>query len=90
MPPEEVTIVCPKCAHVYRDWYRASMNLDLDAFDETYIDEASSAVCPRCSYKVYFDSLIVRDGDFELGDDDEDTDEGSASDEDRSSAPGTP
>jgi transposase len=35
------------------------MNLDLDDFDEEYVDAASSAVCPNCGHKVYFDNLVV-------------------------------
>jgi DNA-directed RNA polymerase subunit RPC12/RpoP len=72
-PPERVTVRCPHCGHVYDDWYRPSINLDIEHFDDAYLDAASSAVCPTCEFKVYFDSLIVRDdtliweqGDFEV------------------------
>jgi hypothetical protein len=43
------------------------MNLDLDDFDDEYLDKASSAVCPKCGRKVYFHSLVVRDGVFFVG-----------------------
>lgn len=66
-PPEEITVQCPKCGHVYEDWCR-SVNLDLDRdFDEQYLEECSSAICPKCSHKVYFDNLIVRNGVWQFG-----------------------
>jgi len=65
-PPSEVTVTCPKCAHVYQDWRRPSVNLDLDNFDEEYLDRCMSAVCPACGHKVYFSALIVEDGVFHL------------------------
>jgi hypothetical protein len=40
------------------------MNLDLDNFDEEYIDEMSSAVCPNCHYKIHLDSMVVKDDVF--------------------------
>jgi len=66
-PPEDVTLVCPECGLQYKDWWRPSVNLDLDDFDEKYLEECSSAVCPSCGHKVYFDSLVVRNGVFHLG-----------------------
>jgi hypothetical protein len=63
-PPREVEVCCPNCSSVYRDWYRPSLNLDLDDFDDDYIDAASSAVCPSCGHKIYFDSLVVIDNVF--------------------------
>ena len=63
-PPEFVTVICPKCGNQYEDWYRPSVNLDLDDFDEKYLDECCSAVCPKCGHKVYFESLVVKDGAF--------------------------
>ena len=64
-PIEEIEIVCPKCNKTYKDWYRGSINLRLDDFDEDYIDECSSAICPYCKFKVYFDTLVVdKDGVF--------------------------
>lgn len=66
MPPEDVTVQCPSCQHVYTDWHRASVNLDLDDFDEEYVDECSSAVCPKCQHKVYFSTLTVKGGVFQF------------------------
>jgi Zn ribbon nucleic-acid-binding protein len=65
-PPREVDVVCPKCGHQYQDWSR-SVNLDLDDFDEEYLDKCSSAVCPQCQHKVYFDTLVVKNGIFHFG-----------------------
>ena len=66
-PPEEITVQCPKCGHSYQDWFRASVNLDLDAFDSEYLEQCSTATCPECQYKVNLDVLIVEDGVFKLG-----------------------
>lgn len=66
MPIETVEVECPNCGHRYEDWQRRSVNLDLDDFDEAYLDECSSAVCPQCKFKVRFESLIVRDGTLYL------------------------
>ena len=40
MPPEAITVQCPKFGKLYKDGYRGSLNLDLDVFDEEYIREA--------------------------------------------------
>jgi DNA-directed RNA polymerase subunit RPC12/RpoP len=67
-PPREITVICPKCWAEYRDWIRPSINLALDDFDEEYLDQATSATCPKCMHKVSIDVLIVReDGVWELG-----------------------
>ncbi len=60
-------MICPKCSHQYEDWYRASINLELDDFDDEYLDRASSSICPKCNYKVSHNVLIVRrDGVWDL------------------------
>lgn len=84
MPPEDVTVVCPKCGLKYQDWWRPSVNLDLDDFDEEYLDQCSSAVCPRCGTKVYFDSLVVTNGVFHLGHEDPPADTNELLDDDHS------
>ena len=66
-PPEEITVECPKCGNLYEDWYRASVNLDLDDFDEEYLDQCSSATCPECQHKVNLDVLVVEGGVFQMG-----------------------
>lgn len=67
MPPEEITIRCPKCGLSYQSWYRPSMNLQLDNFDDDYIKEMSTATCPECRHTVALGVLIVRrDGVWEL------------------------
>ena len=47
--PRSITVKCPNCGTRYEDWHRASMNLDLDDFDEEYLREASTATCPSCA-----------------------------------------
>ena len=36
-PPREITVTCPDCGHIYEDWYRPSINLSLDDFDDDYL-----------------------------------------------------
>ncbi len=60
-PPEKITVCCPACGKDYEDWYRASINLGLDDFDNEYIQEATSSKCKHCDHVVKHDSLIVRD-----------------------------
>ncbi len=66
-PPEEITVECPKCGHLYEDWFRASVNLDLDAFDDEYLDRCSTATCAEWQHKVNLDVLVVEDGVFKFG-----------------------
>ena len=64
-PVEKISILCPNCGTEYEDWWRPSVNLALDDFDEEYFEACSSAVCPDCGFRVDIDMLIVdRGGDF--------------------------
>ena len=65
-PPEDIFVDCPKCHALYKDWFRASINFGLgDDFDEEYLEECSTSVCPECGYKVSHDLLVVEpDGVF--------------------------
>ena len=67
-PPEEITVLYPKCGEEYRDWIRRSVNADLDpeiAADEEYLREASSVTCPRCAHRIEIGTLIANlHGDF--------------------------
>jgi hypothetical protein len=63
-PVEPITIQCPECGHTFNDWYRPSVNLGLDDFDEDYLNECSSAICPACGHKVDIDILLA---EFEEG-----------------------
>jgi endogenous inhibitor of DNA gyrase (YacG/DUF329 family) len=58
-PPQEITLQCPRCGERYRNWFRASMNLNLEHFDEEDIRDASTATCPRCGQVVDLGALIV-------------------------------
>ncbi len=60
-PPEEIVVECPKCKHRFETWYRASMNLALDDFDEDYIREATVKTCPKCKKVIKLHSLIVEE-----------------------------
>jgi len=64
-PVTTITVKCPRCGKVYGDWYRASVNLMLDDFDDDYPDECSRATCPDCGYTVKFETLVVdKEGTF--------------------------
>ena len=54
-----MTVECPKCETRYEDWHRASINLDLDDFDEEYLVRASTAICPKCGQVVELKTLVV-------------------------------
>ena len=58
-PIETITVRCPGCQHEYEDWYRASMNLGMDDFDDDYIRRASTATCPKCGHVVNLGVLVV-------------------------------
>lgn len=58
-PPRPITVECPKCGARYEDWHRASINLDLDNFDEEYLRAASTATCPNCGHIVELLTLTV-------------------------------
>ena len=58
-PPQAITVKCPGCGNVFEDWYRASVYMMMDDFDDEYLDECSSAICPQCGYKVEFAMLVV-------------------------------
>ncbi len=66
-PPEDIIVECPDCGLVYEDWYRPSLNLDLDDFDEEYVREASTATCPSCHRLVEIGTLIVQDDIWRSG-----------------------
>jgi DNA-directed RNA polymerase subunit RPC12/RpoP len=61
-PPREIEVVCPKCGHEYKDWYRPSINSTLDpemAGDEDDMSEATSATCPECGHRVPIEVLLA-------------------------------
>ena len=62
-PPEPIEVTCPDCGHRYVDWYRPSINLSLDDFDDDYLEEASTTTCPRCRSKYDLGTLFARRGD---------------------------
>ena len=58
-PPTSIRVRCPKCGTSYEDWYRPSINLALDDFDEDYLRSASTATCPNCETVVDVETLLV-------------------------------
>lgn len=62
-PVQDISVICPSCHHTFTTWHRASLNLQLDNFDEDYIRSATLKVCPQCRAEIRLNSLIVgRDG----------------------------
>ena len=59
-PPTEISVTCPDCGHGYRDWYRPSINLTLDDFDDDYLEQASTTTCPKCGVKHDLDVLMAQ------------------------------
>ena len=59
-PVEQIVVKCPNCGTRYEDWYRGSVNLNLDDdFDEEYLRQASTATCPTCGHVVELHTLVV-------------------------------
>ncbi|GIW41430.1 MAG: hypothetical protein KatS3mg076_2007 [Candidatus Binatia bacterium] len=58
-PVVDIWVVCPECGQRYQDWYRPSINLTLDSFDEEYLREATTSKCPECGYVVEHAALVV-------------------------------
>ena len=61
-PVKKIEVESPRCAIVYEDWYRASINLDLDDFDAEYVREAATATCPQCGHVIALETLVVEHG----------------------------
>jgi large subunit ribosomal protein L7/L12 len=67
-PPEQIEVECPSCGTTYWDWYRGSVNLDLEGWEaddpevQAYLRQCSSATCPKCRHVVELEMLLV-DGD---------------------------
>jgi hypothetical protein len=60
-PITQITVMCPNCGEVFKDWWRASVNAELDpglATDE-YLDEASTAKCPNCKEHIELGPVTV-------------------------------
>ena len=57
-PPREIEVTCPDCGHVYLDWYRPSINLSLDSFDDAYLEEASTTTYPECGVKYDLGDVV--------------------------------
>ncbi len=66
MPANEIEVICPNCGIKYDDWTRGSLNLDLDNFDNAYLDKCSSSVCPHCKHKVHHNVLTVKKGGWRV------------------------
>ena len=42
-----IQVECPERGTQYEDWYRGSINLALDDFDDEYLEQATTATCPK-------------------------------------------
>jgi hypothetical protein len=59
-PVEEILVRCRRCGRLYRDWFRASVNPQLNAAlaaDQEYVEAASTATCPSCHTAVAISDL---------------------------------
>jgi endogenous inhibitor of DNA gyrase (YacG/DUF329 family) len=66
-PPEQIEVQCPRCKTLYVDWWRPSINLTLEDFDDAYLEEATTVTCPSCGFRVSLETLVVRtDGIWEF------------------------
>ena len=62
-PVEEILVRCPRCRHLYRDWWRASINPQLDlalGADLDYLDATRTAICPACGAHTAVEELTPR------------------------------
>jgi hypothetical protein len=66
-PVTKIEVECPRCASVYEDWYRASINLGLDDFDDEYLRKAATATCPTCGHVIELETLVVEHGVWRWG-----------------------
>jgi hypothetical protein len=67
-PPQDIIIQCPTCNGTFKDWWRPSINLQLDHFDDEYLKRATVKTCPHCQTEIRLDTLIVdEDGVWHLG-----------------------
>lgn len=60
-PPEQIRVRCPGCGTVFEDWWRPSINLRLDRFDQEYMRQATTATCPECGTVTDLGVLVVRE-----------------------------
>ena len=67
-PPKAITVECPHCGTRYDDWYRPSLNFDIEEFDADYVRESTTATCPTCGTIVGLETLIVQGGVWTVGD----------------------
>ena len=60
-PCQSIQIKCPRCGSIFEAWWRPSINLRLDDFDDEYLEAATTSTCPKCQCKVRHDVLVVRE-----------------------------
>ena len=71
-PIEQIQVECPHCAATFEDWYRGSVNLDLEGWDPNdpevvaYLRDCSIAKCPACSFVVELETLTISNGVWRL------------------------
>jgi hypothetical protein len=67
-PVERIEVTCPRCATVYEDWRRGSVNLDIEGWDpddpevQAYLRECETATCPVYGHVVELGTLVVSGG----------------------------
>ena len=72
-PPEPIEVECPGCGRVYEDWYRPSVNLNVERSyaSETEVQqllkESTTATCPGCGKVVEIEALVVDGNVWRVG-----------------------
>ena len=66
-PPQRISVECPQCEKIYEDWWRPSINLNIEHFDDEYLEKASTSTCPACGHKVSHSTLIVSGRLWQIG-----------------------
>lgn len=61
-----IIVKCSNCGNEYEDWYRGSINLDIDNFDNEYVEKATTTICYKCKNKELLGSVIIKDNDWKL------------------------
>ncbi|MEI8194813.1 MAG: PD-(D/E)XK nuclease family protein [Phycisphaerae bacterium] len=68
-PCRDITVLCPSCGKPFESWFRDSLNLQMDHFDDEYIRSVNVKTCPHCKAEVHLSSLIVgEDGVWRFAD----------------------
>ena len=64
-PAEKMRVRCPRCQTVFVDWYRASINRQVDPWaHDDYVRQCGEAQCPDCATTVELGTLVVERDEY--------------------------